>query len=205
MNPEHWKKIEQLYRTTLEYSPSERAAFLTEACDGDNSLRSQVESLLAYKTEAESWIESPTFEIAAKALALEQPQAAEKYQKIKAVFQAILEVEPQNRAAFLEAACQNDADLRHEVERLLNHYDSGFMEEPIIQHADYPAIIESLQLGQRIGRYEIIKRLGAGGMGEVYLAEDGKLSRKVALKMLAPHLVTDAGSRARFLREARLA
>jgi serine/threonine protein kinase/formylglycine-generating enzyme required for sulfatase activity/dienelactone hydrolase len=205
MNPERWKKIEQLYRTALEYRASERAAFLTEACDGDNSLRSQVESLLAYKTRAESWIESPAFEIAAKALAQEQPQTAEKYQKIKAVFQAILEVEPQNRAAFLEAACQNDAELRHEVERLLNHYDSGFMEEPVIQNADFPAIVESLQLGQRIGRYEIIKRLGAGGMGEVYLAEDGHLNRKVALKMLAPHLVADAGSRARFLREARLA
>lgn len=62
-----------------------------------------------------------------------------------------------------------------------------------------------LAAGTRVSHYKIISKIGAGGMGEVYLAEDTQLDRKVALKFLPPHLCQDEASRARFTREAKAA
>jgi hypothetical protein len=142
----------------------------------------------------------------------------EEYQKVKAVFQSVLEIEPPKRAAFINKTCQDNADLRREIERLLKNYDSGFLEEPAVPEIT-PFIGESLEanaknltrdeppaiIGRQLNHFKIESLLGAGGMGKVYLAEDTMLGRKVALKLLTPHLVTDENSRKRFLREARLA
>ncbi len=62
-----------------------------------------------------------------------------------------------------------------------------------------------LMIGQTLGHYKILELLGKGGMGEVYLAEDAKLQRRVALKILSPELAGDADRRQRFEREARAA
>ncbi|MFH1011505.1 MAG: protein kinase, partial [bacterium] len=62
-----------------------------------------------------------------------------------------------------------------------------------------------LSIGLPVSHYRIVERIGAGGMGEVYLAEDTKLSRKVALKFLTPHLCQDEDCRTRFKREAQAA
>ena len=67
MEPERWRQIERLYRAALEHADGERAAFLGNACGGDDTLRRQVESLLAGETQAEDFLESPALEIVAKA------------------------------------------------------------------------------------------------------------------------------------------
>ena len=69
MEPERWRQIERLYRAALEHADGERAAFLGNACGGDETLRRQVESLLAGETQAEDFLESPALEIVAKAWA----------------------------------------------------------------------------------------------------------------------------------------
>ena len=63
----------------------------------------------------------------------------------------------------------------------------------------------SLAAGTKVSHYTIISKIGAGGMGDVYLAEDSLLDRKVALKFLPPHLSQDDASRTRFTREAKAA
>ncbi|MBI4481357.1 MAG: serine/threonine-protein kinase [Acidobacteria bacterium] len=73
MKPERWQQIEKVYTAALQREPSERAAFLDEACAGDEEMRREVESLLAYQGKAEGFIEAPALEVAAKCLADRQP------------------------------------------------------------------------------------------------------------------------------------
>src|SRR2546425_120949 len=134
MTRERWKEIERLYQAALEREPDDRAIFLEEACAGDEALRREVESLLAYKTRAENFIESPALEAAAEMLADEQAVSA---------------------------------------------------------------------VGQRIGPYQVLSLIGAGGMGEVYLARDSRLGRKVALKLLPKEFTQSSDRVRRFEREAR--
>ena len=75
MTPERWRQIEQIYHSTLEREESQRSSFLKEACAGDEDLRREVESLLAQKEQAESFIEVPALEAVAKGLAESQPQS----------------------------------------------------------------------------------------------------------------------------------
>jgi serine/threonine-protein kinase len=113
----------------------------------------------------------------------------EKWQQVKEIFQAALEHAPDERAAFLNDACAEDVGLRREVEVLLasfeNADDDSFMQQAAI--GEVAEIIvgaeHRLAAGQRLNHYEIVRPIGAGGMGEVYLAEDTKLKRKVALKL----------------------
>ena len=134
MNPERWQEVERLYHSTLAREVSERAAYLVRACAGDEGLRREVESLLAYEERAENFIESPALDVAAKILA------------------------------------------------------EG-------QHATGP--------GQQINHYKIISPIGEGGMGEVYLAEDTRLERRVALKFLPALFSQDNQHMRRFEQEAR--
>src|SRR5262245_61684510 len=72
MNQERWQQVEQLYHAALERAPNERAAFLDEACNGDSTLRQEVESLLAYDEPAQHFITTPPDAMAADLLAAEQ-------------------------------------------------------------------------------------------------------------------------------------
>ena len=75
MTPERWKEIERLYHAALEREPSQRSVFLKEACAGDEGLRQEVESLLDYQGQAESFIEKPAVEVTAEAVAIDRAQS----------------------------------------------------------------------------------------------------------------------------------
>ena len=136
MKPESWQQLDKLFHAALERAPEERAAFLDEACDGDESLRQQVEALLSAHQEAGSFIESPALEVEAQLLANDQNES---------------------------------------------------------------------MVGQTIAHYKVISLLGVGGMGEVYMAQDTQLGRKIALKILPTGLTRDTDSVRRFQQEARAA
>ena len=132
---ERWQEIERLYHAALDYAPEQRDSFLDNACAGDQSLRQEVESLLAYQDQSEGFIESSALEVAAKLVAEDQ--------------------------------------------------------------------IPTVTIGQTINQYRITSQLGSGGMGEVYLAVDTRLNRKVALKFLPRVLTGNKIHLNRFAQEAQ--
>src|SRR3989442_12290350 len=136
MKPDRWQQVEELYHAALERPAGARADYLRSACDDDDELYREVESLLALQSKAENFIEKPALEIAAKAVAADS--------------------------------------------------DTSVM-------------------GKQIGNYQILALLGQGGMGEVYLAEDTKLGRKVALKFLPSYSAANRDRLRRFDQEGRSA
>ena len=141
--PERWEQIERLYHAALEREPSARAAFLAEGCGGDEELRREVASLLAYDDQPASFIEAPALEVVARELAAE---------------------------SFFAASARPPASAP-----------------------------------SQIGVYQILSMLGRGGMGEVWLAHDPRLGRKVAVKLLPAEFTQDAERVRRFEQEARTA
>src|SRR5438874_9787679 len=129
-----------------------------------------------------------------------------RLQALEEVFHAALDCEPGQLSAFLDKACAGDEVLRGKVEALLaSHQRAGsFIQTPVAALAT--RIVENRQtdllIGQTIGHYKIFKRIGAGGMGEVYLASDITAGRKAALKLLPTHLTGDAKRLKRFQQEA---
>jgi eukaryotic-like serine/threonine-protein kinase len=134
---------------------------------------------------------------------------SERWQKIKGLYDAALALAPAKRGKFLNNACGADDELRREVERLLEAAEAtgSFSEQPTVSDADAAVLekTEKLAQGSRLSHYKIISQLGAGGMGEVYLAEDLKLNRRVALKTLPVEFCRDNRRLHRFVREARAA
>jgi len=131
----------------------------------------------------------------------------ERWQQIKALLESALERDPRERTAFLHEACAGDIELRSEVEALIDSHDraGAFIESPAYEVMAGSLTVNDLVAGQSVGPYQIISRLGAGGMGDVYLAEDTRLGRKVALKALPTHFTKDAERVRRFQLEAKSA
>ena len=128
---------------------------------------------------------------------------------MKEVFEAALEQAPGERSAFVGQACAGDESLRSEVNSLLSSYEQekSFMETPAAALAAQSLVKEesAALVGQQLGHYQIVRELGRGGMGVVYLAQDTRLGRPVALKLLPTHLTSDPDRLRRFEREARAA
>lgn len=131
----------------------------------------------------------------------------ERWQHIKEIFYGALAHSISDRASFIDAACDGDESVRHEVSQLIAAYEESgeFLEAPAFELAARSlAANKSAELapGQTISRYKIIKLLGSGGMGEVYLAEDTRLRRKVALKLLPVSFAGESDRVRRFAQEA---
>ena len=132
----------------------------------------------------------------------------DRWQKVEAIFQDALDRPPRERASFLDEASSDD-DLRSEIATLIAAHDEAraFIEQPALVE-DARIILghkPGNNIGREIGLYRIVDCLGAGGMGEVYLAEDSRLDRLVALKLLPAYFASDDERLARFQREARAA
>jgi serine/threonine protein kinase len=145
--------------------------------------------------------------------------SSDRWQQIENIFHAAGELVGADRAKYLDDACGSDAELRREVESLLASLSAaetdgsgGSFEDAVqgVAAACLGAQTGSLQIpaaiteGTCLDHYRVVRMLGSGGMGEVYLAEDITLKRKVALKMLPPHLTHDPVALERLGQEARV-
>ena len=131
----------------------------------------------------------------------------ERWERIKQIFNSAVREEPSQRAAFLSEACGNDGNLRKEVESLIRAHekDGSFIDSPAYDRSSFIDKFGDLKPGKRLGSYEIRSFIGQGGMGQVYLATDTRLNRKVALKLLPASVTRDVERIGRFEQEARSA
>ncbi len=132
-----------------------------------------------------------------------------RWRQVEALFYEAFELEPEARSEFLGKHCHGDAELRKEIETLLASADKpiDFLHQPVAEaaHQMMEEKRGAIAAGTRLAHYEIISLLGAGGMGQVYVAEDTRLRRRVAIKMLVPELTRDERNLRRFEQEARAA
>ena len=141
----------------------------------------------------------------------------ERWRQISQIFKSAISLDPEARNAYVAGQCGSDDSLRAEVEKLIashqqaseENFIGGMAAEAaapllVIENEDEPPH-RTLSNGQQFGSYVILEALGAGGMGEVYLARDTRLDRTVALKILPPDISGDKRRMQRFRQEAKVA
>lgn len=141
----------------------------------------------------------------------------ERWQQISRIFKSAISLDPEARNAYVAGQCGSDDSLRADVEKLIasheqaseQHFIGGLAAEAaaplLVDEDEVDPHQRTLSNGQQFGSYVILDALGAGGMGEVYLARDTRLERTVALKILPPDISTDKRRMQRFRQEAKLA
>src|SRR6516162_3254562 len=133
----------------------------------------------------------------------------ERWQRINDLFQSVADRTPEERTTFLQTVCQGDEALLREVESLIASHEraENFIESPAFEVV--PELLTDDRtraiVGESIAHYQIESLIGVGGMGEVYLARDERLGRKVALKFLPERLTANNAQLSRFKSEARAA
>ncbi|MBV9304867.1 MAG: protein kinase, partial [Acidobacteriaceae bacterium] len=132
---------------------------------------------------------------------------SERWKQIEQLYHSVLASPLARRAAVLDELCSDDQDIRREVESLLNAREQAdnFLSLADLQDQIADLVSEPYLVGRTLGHYHILSPIGAGAMGEVYLALDTKLDRQVALKILPARFTRDRGRVARFRREAKAA
>src|SRR5579863_9797342 len=133
---------------------------------------------------------------------------SDRWVRIEALFYAALEQEPNRRSAFLNEACSDDAELRKEVESLLQseRQTLGFLRKPVLDAVQQIAVASQDLSGKRVGVYQLLRLLGEGGMGKVYLAAraDDLYQKQVAIKTLQGGLGQSRAMLLRFRSERQI-
>jgi serine/threonine protein kinase/TolB-like protein len=131
----------------------------------------------------------------------------ERWKKLEALFHQALVLHGEHRQTFLEKACAGDEELRQEAVSLIHSHekDGSFIDSPCFEKLELETDQDrdEFPVGRCVGPYKVIGKLGRGGMGEVFLTEDTRLGRKVALKVLPAEFTRDAERVRRFEQEAR--
>jgi len=142
---------------------------------------------------------------------------AEKWTKINEIFHAALEIEAEKRLRFIKEKCGDDAEMFVEISKLICAHENSenFIENHVANNALEILSNENKENDlnkspdftdfQKIARFGIVKMLGKGGMGEVFLAQDESLERDVAIKILPADFISDLSRISRFVREAKVA
>src|SRR6516164_3894991 len=136
----------------------------------------------------------------------------ERWRQVDKIFHDLIDQTPEQRASFLEQVCANDPSLKKEVEQLIEAYersgsflDSLAADGSLISRSDQGTLPVPSLVRESIAHFQILSLLGTGGMGEVWLAQDTRLGRKVAVKVLSEEFVTQPKQVRRFAQEARAA